>query len=165
MLIREIQLEDAEKFVNLVKQVEEEAQFMMMEPGERMLSADVQRKRIEQMKNEPNSTVLLAEQDGNLVGYLIVVGGSGKRILHRGYLVIGILKEYRGQGIGSKLFQRLDEWAKTHHISRLELTVVTKNEIAVALYKKSGFEIEGTKRNSLSIDNEYYDEYYMAKLL
>ena len=165
MLIRGIKLEDAEGFVSLVKQVEESADFMMMEAGERTLSAEQQRKRIEQMKSGGNSTILLAEEDGKLVGYLIVVGGDAKRVLHRGYLVIGILNEFRGQGIGTKLFSHLDDWAKAHHISRLELTVVIQNEMAVALYKKSGFEIEGTKRNSLLIDNVFYDEYYMAKLL
>ncbi len=165
MVIREIELEDAEEFVSLIKQVEAESDFMLMEAGERMLSVEQQRKRMEQMKKDGNSTILLAEQDGRLVGYLIVVGGDAKRVLHRGYLVIGILKEFRGQGIGTKLFRHLDEWAKAHHISRLELTVVTQNEMAVALYKKSGFEIEGTKRNSLLIDHVFYDEYYMAKLL
>lgn len=166
MLIREIKLEDAEGFVSLVKEVEEDTDFMMMEAGERRISAEQQRKRIEQMKSGGNSTILLAEgEDGKLVGYLIVVGGDAKRVLHRGYLVIGILKEFRGQGIGTKLFSHLDEWAKEHYISRLELTVVTQNKMAVALYKKSGFEIEGIKRNSLLIDNVFYDEYYMAKLI
>ena len=31
--------------------------------------------------------------------------------------------------------------------------------------KKMGFEIEGTKRDSLRVDGVYVDEYYMAKLL
>jgi GNAT superfamily N-acetyltransferase len=28
------------------------------------------------------------------------------------YLVIGIKKEFRGQGIGTKLFEELEDWAK-----------------------------------------------------
>ncbi|OTZ84271.1 hypothetical protein BK771_21450 [Bacillus thuringiensis serovar ostriniae] len=80
------------------------------------------------------------------------------------YIVDGILEQNRGQGIGTALFQHVEEWAKINHISRLELTVVTKNEAGLALYKKSGFEIEGTKRNSLMVDGTYYNEYYMSKL-
>ncbi|MFJ7744700.1 hypothetical protein [Peribacillus sp. NPDC097295] len=38
-------------------------------------------------------------------------------------------------------------------------------EAGVALYKKVGFEIEGTKRNSLVIHGKSYNEYYMAKIL
>ncbi|WP_407927862.1 GNAT family N-acetyltransferase [Gracilibacillus suaedae] len=48
---------------------------------------------------------------------------------------------------------------------RMELTVAASNRSAVALYKKIGFEIEGTKRKALLVENEYLDEYYMAKLL
>ncbi|GAE36015.1 acetyltransferase [Halalkalibacter akibai JCM 9157] len=52
-----------------------------------------------------------------------------------------------------------------HDIHRLELTVVTRNEIGISLYQKMGFEIEGRKRDSLLINSEYVDEYYMSKLL
>ncbi|WP_428848894.1 GNAT family N-acetyltransferase [Terribacillus saccharophilus] len=52
-----------------------------------------------------------------------------------------------------------------HNVSRLELTVITENKAGVALYKKSGFDIEGTKRNSLIINGKTYDEYCMSKLL
>ncbi|WP_353611594.1 GNAT family N-acetyltransferase [Bacillus sp. FJAT-25509] len=59
----------------------------------------------------------------------------------------------------------MEEWAIKHSISRLELTVVKQNEAGVGLYKKMGYEIEGTKRNSLIINSNSFDEYYMAKLL
>ena len=42
---------------------------------------------------------------------------------------------------------------------------MTHNESAKRLYLSRGFEIEGTKRNSLRIDGEYVDEFYMSKLL
>ena len=51
-----------------------------------------------------------------------------------------------------------------HDLHRLELTVVTENQGAVALYKKQGFEIEGAKQDSLFIGNQFYDKYYMAKI-
>ncbi|WP_243292152.1 GNAT family N-acetyltransferase [Bacillus sp. FJAT-47783] len=166
MLIREIKAEDAENFINLIKQVESEAKFLLMEAGERKTTPEQQRIQIERLAQQSNSTILIAEQDeGKLVGYLIANGGKVKRTKHSVYLVIGILEEYRGQGIGTALFQRLEEWAINHHITRLELTVVTQNDAALALYKKSGFEIEGTKRNSLMIDGRPYNEYYMSKLL
>lgn len=49
-------------------------------------------------------------------------------------------------------------------IVRLELSVMTHNQAALALYIKNGFEIEGTKRKSLIIDGEWVDEYYMSKI-
>jgi RimJ/RimL family protein N-acetyltransferase len=75
------------------------------------------------------------------------------------------LKDFRGQGVGTSLFQTVEKWADKHRLSRLELTAVTRNTAGIALYQKSGFEIEGTKRNSLIINGEFHDEYYMSKLL
>jgi RimJ/RimL family protein N-acetyltransferase len=42
---------------------------------------------------------------------------------------------------------------------------MTHNEAGLALYKKMGFKIEGTKKDSLFVDGVYIDEYYMSKLL
>lgn len=77
------------------------------------------------------------------------------------YIVIGVLKRYTGRGLGTKLFERLDKWALTHKILRLELTVITQNKRAINLYKKSGFMIEGARKNSLLIEGNPFDEYCM----
>lgn len=165
MKIREINVEDAENFINLIKEVEANSEFMLMGAGERKTTPEQQRKQLEIIEQQSNSTIFIAENEGKLVGYLIAMGGTVKKTKHSAYLVIGILEDYRGKGIGSALFRKLEEWAKKHCISRLELTTVTLNEAGVALYKKSGFEIEGTKRNSLIINGKPFDEYYMSKLI
>lgn len=165
MIVRKIRVDDANEFTQLVKEVEASSEFMLMEPGERKTTPEQQRKQLEAIERQNNSTIFVAEENGRLIGYLIAIGGSVKRTKHSAYVVIGILKEYRGKGIGGSLFQNVMEWAPQHHISRLELTAVTENEAGVALYKKVGFEIEGTKRNSLVIQGKSYNEYYMAKIL
>lgn len=164
-MIREITLDDAENLIDLIKQVESESKYMLMEAGERQTTPEQQRNQLERLLQQHHSTIFVAEEEGKLVGYLMSIGGSVNRTKHTAYLVIGILEEYRGKGIGTRLFKRLDQWAARCHMTRLELTVVTENEPGIALYKKSGFEIEGIKRNSLKIDGEYYNEYFMAKLV
>jgi RimJ/RimL family protein N-acetyltransferase len=165
MLLREVNSEDTEGLVSLIKQVESESQYMLFEAGERNMETEHQVKRIEAMKKEGNSTIFVAEENADLIGYLIVIGGYAKRNKHSVYLVIGILSQYRGLGIGTKLFEELEKWAMVHQIHRLELSVVAHNEAGIRLYRKMGFEIEGTKRHSLVINGEYVDEYYMSKLL
>lgn len=165
MLIREIETKDAENFRQLIQQVESKSEFMMMEPGERKTAPEQQLRQIEQIKKQSNSTVLVAEDQDQLAGYMFAIGGSAKRNRHAAYLVIGILPEYRGKGVGTQLFQQMEEWTAANGISRLELTVVTENEAGLALYKKQGFEVEGTKRQSLKINGRMVDEYYMSKLL
>ncbi|MGA9288344.1 MAG: GNAT family N-acetyltransferase [Anaerobacillus sp.] len=165
MRIRQISPDDAEAFVQVITEVENQAQFMLFEAGERSLTVDEQRRRIEKLEKDRHSRIIVAEESRKLIGYLIALGGQAKRNQHAVYLVVGITKEYRGQGIGSKLFEEVERWAKNHAIHRLELTVVTRNEAGLALYRKAGFEVEGVKRHSLLIEDEFLDEYYMSKLL
>lgn len=164
MLIREINIDGAEHFIKLIKKVESQSDFMLMEPGERKTTSEQQRKHLEQIQQQNNSTIFVAEVESELVGYLIAKGGSVKRTKHSAYIVIGILQSYRGKGIGTELFNHVDKWASKYNISRLELTAVTENKAGLTLYQKSGFEIEGTKRNPLIIDGKSFDEYYMSKL-
>jgi RimJ/RimL family protein N-acetyltransferase len=165
MLIREIKTDDAFNFTELMKQVENEAEYMLMEPGERKGTPEQTKKWLEQIVKKKNSTIFVAEnEDKKLVGYLAVIGGDTLRTNHTAYVIIGILKQYTGHGIGTKLFQSLDGWAGTNNILRIELTVVIENFAGVALYKKMGFEVEGVKRNSIIVKGKILDQYYMSKL-
>ncbi len=165
MIVREIKTEDAEKLANLMKQVEADSQYMLWEAGERTFQPEKQLKMIQEMNGSENSTILVAEKDTDLTGFLLSFGGSARRNKHSVYVVIGILKEYRGNGIGTLLFKKLEQWALKHNIHRIELTVVARNEAGLSLYKKMGYEIEGIKRDSLLINGEFMEEYYMAKLM
>ncbi|GAK09450.1 GNAT family N-acetyltransferase [Geomicrobium sp. JCM 19038] len=165
MHIREVQREDAERLRTLISTVESEASFMLMEPGERNLTIEQQESMIQHFIANGHSTIVLAEYETKLIGYVIAIGGEVHRINHSLRLVIGVLQSYRGQGIGQKLFDYMDSWAKQRGVVRMELSVVTVNERAIRLYKKCGFTIEGEKRKSLRIDDVFYNEYVMSKLL
>ena len=165
MLVREITLSDAENFGYLTQQVEMTSEFMLWEAGERKANPDQQRKMIERLGSDDNSAIFVAGEKGQLIGFLMAIGGNARRNKHSVYLVVGILEDSRGKGVGTKLFEELEKWAFMHKIHRLELTVVTRNVAGLALYQKMGFEVEGTKRDSLLIDGEFVDEYYMSKLL
>ncbi|WP_174612754.1 GNAT family N-acetyltransferase [Virgibacillus ihumii] len=165
MIIREIKIADAESFSWVTQQVEASSDYMLWESGEREPDSEQQLKMIEKFQQQRNSTILVAEHDSRLAGYLIAIGGNANRNRHSVHIVAGILQEYRGKGIGSKLFQGLEKWAFQQGTHRLELTVATRNNAGLSLYQKMGFEIEGTKRNSLFINGEFVDEYYMGKLL
>jgi RimJ/RimL family protein N-acetyltransferase len=165
MIIRTIRKSDAEQFLNLCKQLDEETQFMLLEPDERKTTLEDQQTQIEILLKQENQTIFVAEQANQLVGYLAASGGTLKRNRHNVYLVIGILQAFTDQGIGTHLFQRLEEWTQRQNIHRLELTVMTHNTAGIALYKKQGFAIEGTKRHSLLLNGQFIDEFYMSKLM
>jgi putative acetyltransferase len=54
-----------------------------------------------------------------------------------------------------------DNWLR---IERIELTVFADNPSALALYRKFGFEIEGTGKKFALRNGEYVDAYYMARM-
>jgi RimJ/RimL family protein N-acetyltransferase len=59
----------------------------------------------------------------------------------------------------------LEQWARANSLRRLELTVMIHNELAVGLYRKMGYVVEGTRHAALLVDNHLVDEFWMAKLL
>lgn len=165
MLIRMITPQDAEAFLRLNNQLDKETKFMLYEPGERKTTVQAQEKAIRSMLDGGHSSIMVAEQDGTLIGQITVVGSSLIRKKHTAYIVIGIKQEFTGQGLGSKLFSAMEEWCREKGVHRLELTVMKHNIAALRLYEKNGFKIEGSKMHSLVIDGEYIDEYCMAKYL
>ena len=94
-----------------------------------------------------------------------MIGGHLNRTKHKASVVTGLLQEYAGKGIGSQLFDASIRWAKESPLRRLELTVMTHNERAIALYQKFGFQIEGRQKGSLMVDDVLVDEFGMALLL
>ncbi|MFA9558280.1 hypothetical protein ACERII_13310 [Evansella sp. AB-rgal1] len=92
MIIREAILSDAEGFLHLTKQVENNSEYMLWEPSERNITLEQQQKMIANMKKSVNSTILLAETDKELVGFLVVIGGGAKRNKHSAYIVVGVLE-------------------------------------------------------------------------
>src|SRR5690606_21347965 len=106
-----------------------------------------------------------AEDADGIVGYMFAMGEGVRRKRHSAYIALGIAEGQRGKGIGTELFRALDSWAALISLHRLELTVMETNAAGLALYKKAGFEVEGTKRDSLLINGQFVNEYYMAKII
>ncbi|GGE63009.1 bifunctional histidine phosphatase family protein/GNAT family N-acetyltransferase [Priestia taiwanensis] len=163
--LRTITEEDASSVLHLMKIIDSESSYMLYGIGERTTSPEQQRKNIKNILKRDNATILLAMDDQTPIGYMMALGGTTERTKHSAYLVIGILHSHTGKGIGKALFEKMEQWAIAHSITRLELTVMTNNERAVYLYKKLGFEIEGMKKQAFFLHNEYIDAYEMAKIL
>ncbi|HDR3886749.1 TPA: GNAT family N-acetyltransferase [Bacillus cereus] len=164
-MIREIRVEDAASFLQLSKQLDEETKFMLYEPGERKTTVEQQEKMVHRFIENEYATIFVAVEDDRVIGFILANGNDVQRKRHVATIVIGILQEYSGRGIGTSLFKEVEMWARLHDVWRLELTVMAHNTRAQALYKKAGFEQEGVKKASLIIDGKDVDEYYMAKLL
>jgi ribosomal protein S18 acetylase RimI-like enzyme len=66
---------------------------------------------------------------------------------------IALKKSERGKGRGTLFLELIKNYMKKYNISTISLTVSPKNEVAVNLYKKCGFEEEVFLENEYGIGN------------
>ena len=99
--------------------------------------------------------------------------GGGFSIHRRGMLAnrhvaefgIFLVDAFRGAGIGRRLLEICEIWARIHGVLRIEMPVFAHNERAQRLYRSMGYEIEGYERRAIRFPEGFVDEIRMAKLL
>jgi len=92
-----------------------------------------------------------------VVGWVDITPASNPRMAHRGFLGMGLLKAYRGQGLGTQLLKRALDHAKKMGLEKVELTVYTSNAAAIRLYQKCGFNEIGIIKHYRKLNGQYYD--------
>jgi len=112
------------------------------------------------IKNNVPQFIALKEDD--VIGWCDISPLRGDGFTHCGRLGMGVLKDYRRQGIGTKLMERTIIEAKERGIERIELEVYASNTPAINLYEKRGFNHEGVKRRARKLDGVYDDIIVMA---
>lgn len=112
-----------------------------------------------------NGPVYYAVEGNRVVGWVDISPKESPRQAHRGTLGMGLVEEFRGQGLGSKLLKEVLAHAKRFGLEKVELQVYSNNQPAIALYRKFGFEDEGLLRHYRKLDGIYFDCLTMAKFL
>jgi putative acetyltransferase len=109
--------------------------------------------------------LLVAELNGEMVGSsgLHPVSESLRR-RHAMMLGISVAPAAQRRGVGHALMTAMCDWADNWAgVLRLELQVYTDNVAAMALYRRHGFEFEGTHRGYAMRDGRYVDSCSMAR--
>lgn len=111
--------------------------------------------------------LLVACAGDELVGNVgLHVSPTRWRTRHAAELGMSVRDDWQGRGVGTALMEAVldlaDNWL---NLMRIELRVYADNAAGIALYRKFGFEIEGTHRRFAFRDGEYVDAYSMARLL
>lgn len=156
---------DAKALLALKARLDRETQFMLLEPDERDPSAEALAGHLDRVSRSGNSVVIVAEDAGELVGYVELAGGQFRRNLGTSHVIIGIVARAGGRGLGTRLMREAERWAAGHGVHRLELNVMAHNSRAIALYERVGFVTEGRRRECLLLGGQFRDELYMSKLL
>lgn len=101
MKYRKRSVNEVEQFWHLMNQLDYETKYMLYEPGERRKNLSETEALIRDSV-EGKDFLLAAETENKLIGYISAQRGRMNRIAHSAYIVVGILKDYRGQGIGTE---------------------------------------------------------------
>lgn len=100
-----------------------------------------------------------ASAEGKVVGYYIASLNGEKAKLNK---IITDL-EFRGKGIGEKLWQELLKECRKRKLEKIEFKVITDNETSIRFYKKRGCLFDGT--TSKGTDNkERYNIQYIFRV-
>jgi ribosomal protein S18 acetylase RimI-like enzyme len=104
--------------------------------------SDVGRQYFMDAISSNESIFLVAEDKGRLIGY---INGSKKIIPYRvrNFFEIdnlGVLPEYRNQGIGGELLRTITNKAKIAGFNKIYVNSYVKNTTAINFYKNQGFQ-------------------------
>jgi putative acetyltransferase len=127
-------------------------------------SAERQRRRL---TDPPEGTyTILACVDDEVIGHLSLhTFPRSPRRKHVGSIGMGVQDEWQGRGVGTALMEAVIQFADNWlQILRLELSVYTDNKPGIRLYRKFGFETEGTMRGYAYRGGRYVDVYLMARI-
>ena len=158
---------DAQAFIHFMQQVASETDFLVMDETGFAYHQEQMKTIFAAGIENLREIHLLAKLENEVVGAITVKSSKQFRISHIGNIFIAVKKEYWGYGIGTILLEEVLHWVREIGLlSRLELTVQVRNQAAVHLYKKLGFQIEGTQyRGARTDQGEWLDLYYMGMLI
>jgi RimJ/RimL family protein N-acetyltransferase len=157
--IRKPSVDDAEEIINYSKQLFASTDQVLTTLEEYTITVENEKKWIQNLNDDPNSLLLIAEMDKSIIGFLFFIGNSKRKISHTGEFGVGVDSKYQGLGIGQLLVGALLKWAKQHvQIQKVYLQVFATNHKAIMLYEKLGFIEEGKHINAIKqVDGQYVD--------
>lgn len=112
-----------------------------------------------------NSTLLVAIEDGRIVGVIGFLGGILEEERHAGTFALSVDSAHRGRGIGTALIEALLDWAPGDGVSRIQGWAWANNPGAIALYERMGFQREGVCRRAVISGGRPIDVVLLARLL
>lgn len=167
IILREAVPDDAKDILSMMEQVNSETEFLALDEAELLLPPETLSEELSYMYESNNNLLLLAINEGTIVGTASVKADSQFRLSHVGEVGISILQEYWGMGLGTLMLEEIINWAKEMGVLfRLKLDVQVRNERAVHLYQKMGFQIEAVMPRGTRTDlGEFLDVYKMSYLI
>jgi putative acetyltransferase len=145
--------QDADDYFNLVNAIKDEGKYLYYSlrfPKEGTV-------KYLEAHNASGNPVIGTFGNGMLLGWIDFNIGVFDEVKHIATIGMGVREGFRGTGIGSALMDACIKQARGLGIEKLELEVFSGNTVAIALYRKKGFEQEGLIRRKRKFRGQYDD--------
>jgi len=166
LVLRHCLPSDAETYVEFQQQIARETQHTLQTVE---MKPDPQKVRQvwAELLGDPRDLRLGAFDGDRMVGQIMVFRAMRPHPWtdHVAQFGMMILQKFWGQGLGRKLLEAIDTHARAQCFTRIQAEVRVNNPRDIELYRRCGYQIEGTLRNLSRINGEYVDVHVIAKLL
>jgi ribosomal protein S18 acetylase RimI-like enzyme len=147
--VRKAKLKDVERICylnSLLNKCHEQIDpFYQLKPDPQHLH-QLSNQHFQRMIRSRNAAVFVAEDQGNIVGYIDGTLRTNIPIFQIQALgrlgTIFVLEEYRRQGIGEALTEALFQWFNSKQVEYVHINSDIRNTVAVNAWKKYGFQEE-----------------------
>jgi len=163
---REPKINDLKSTLEMINSLVDEKAYITVQKKLTIKEEKEYLKKVAKEIENKNAVYLNLDINGKVRGNARVsLIDSGPR-KHMGELGISIMKEARGRGLGEKLFKKIVEKAvKELKVKIITLYVVSKNKVAINLYKKMGFKKISTIKKGYNHYGELLDNITMIKYI
>lgn len=103
--------------------------------------------------------------DGRILGHIDLRARPQRLTEHRCLLGMGVDRDHRRVGIGSRLLEHAERWALGCALEWIDLEVLSTNLRAIRLYQRSGFVKVGEVQEMFRIEGRTISQTTMTKRL
>jgi RimJ/RimL family protein N-acetyltransferase len=162
-IIRQPTAGDAEEIINYSKILFASTDQVLTTLEEYTISIDNEKRWIQNLNENPNSLLLAAQINNQIIGLLFFIPNAKKKNSHAGEFGVSVHPNFQGVGIGRLLIETLLKWATQNgQIEKVFLNVFDTNKNAIKLYKELGFAEEGRHVKAIKqLTGEYVDTIQM----
>lgn len=156
--------DDAASLIQTIRSYAADSDYLLLTPEEFQPAVEQERAWIRSFQTSNNSLLLLAFNGDDLIGNIDLTGSPRQKLSHTAVVGMGMLREWRGLGLGTALLQEAIAWARHNpHLELLWLQVYHNNEAGLALYRKCGFTEQGRQPAFIKLsDGRYADNVLMG---
>ena len=139
--------------------------YLLSYPDENSFTAEQEESFLNRKAESENEIEILAVVNGAIVGTAgIEAIGTKYKLRHRAEFGISVAKEYWGLGIGRALTLACIECARAAGYAQLELSAVSENRAAIALYESLGFREYGRNPKGFRSRTSGWQELVLMRL-